>query len=131
MSDRAWPALVFTVALATGALLAFAPFVSNESCVADSGGSSVCTSESTSLLHGEGPGVAAVLAFPALVTAVALIAPSRRSTRWTAIALTGAGVLAIASLGLFFIPTVVLAWVAACQSSVRPNQRAWVADVRD
>ena len=118
MSERTWPGLVFMVALATGALLAFAPVVSTESCVADSGGS-VCTSGSTSLLHGEGAGVLAVLAFPAIVTAVALIAPSRRSARWTAIALTGAAILASASLGIFFVPTVVLAWVAASRSRLR------------
>lgn len=122
MSERKWPRLAFLVALATGALLAFAPVVSRQSCVVDSGGS-VCTPGSTSLLHGEGAGVLVPLAVPAIVTAVGLIAPSRRRTRWTAIALTGAALLAIASVGLFFVPTVVLAWVAARQSSRIPNQR--------
>jgi hypothetical protein len=108
--------LVFVVALATGALLAFAPVVSTESCIARSVGGSVCTSGSRSLLDGEGAGVLAALSVPALVAAVAVIVPSRRSARWTAIALTGATFLAIASVGIFFVPTVALAWVAARQS---------------
>ena len=116
MSGRTWPVSVFVVALATGALLAFAPVVSTESCVADAVGGSVCTSGSTSLLDGEGAGVLAVLCVPALVAAAAMIVPSRRSSRWTAIALTGATFLAMASVGIFFVPTVALAWVAACQS---------------
>ena len=112
MSGRIWPALVLVVALATGALLAFAPVVSTESCVSDPGGS-VCTSGSRSLLAGEGGGVLAVLCVPALVAAAAVIAPSRRVTRCTAIALTAATLLGIASVGLFFLPTVTLAWAAA------------------
>jgi hypothetical protein len=116
MSGRTWPGLVFVVALLTGALVAFAPVVSTESCVADSGGS-VCTSGSTSLLDGEGAGVLAALGVPAIVAAVVLIAPSRRSARWTAIALTGAAILCIASVGVFFVPTVVLAWIAAWRST--------------
>ena len=123
MSGRTWPGLVFVVALVTGALLGFAPVVSTESCVADSGGS-VCTSGSTSLLDGEGAGVLAVLSVPAIVTAVVVIAPSRRSARWTAIALTGAAILGAASVGIFFVPTVILAWVAAWQS--RPATSRWI-----
>jgi hypothetical protein len=115
MSGRKWPGLVVVVALATGAVLAFAPVVSTESCVADSGGS-VCSSGSTSLLDGEGAGVLAALGVPAIVAAVGVIVPSRRVARWTAIALTVAACLAIASVGIFFVPTVALAWVTAWQS---------------
>jgi hypothetical protein len=116
VSARKWAALVFVAALATGALVAFAPVVSTESCVAGPGGSA-CTSGSTSLLDSEGAGVLAALAVPATVAIVAVVVPSRRSARWTAIALTVAAVLAIASVGIFFVPTVVLAWVAARQST--------------
>jgi hypothetical protein len=106
---------VFVVASATGAVLAFAPGVSTESCVAGPGGSA-CTSGSRSLVDSEGAGVLAVLAVPAIVALVAVVVPSRRTARWTAIALTAAAVVGIASVGMFFVPTVVLAWVAARQS---------------
>lgn len=69
------------------------------------------------MLDGEGAGVLAALAVPAIVAVVAVVVPSRRSARWTAIALTTAAFLAIASVGIFFVPTVVLAWVAAGQST--------------
>jgi hypothetical protein len=107
--------LVFVVALATGMVVAFAPLVSTESCVADADGS-VCTSGSASLLDGEGAGVLLVLAVPAIVAMAAMVFPSRRNARWTAVALTVAAFLGIASVGVFFAPTVALAWVAARRS---------------
>lgn len=114
MSPRRWAGFVFVVGLATGAVLAFAPVVSTESCVTGPGGSA-CTSGSRSLLDGEGAGVLAVLAVPAIVAGAAVVVPSRRSARWSAIGLTVAALLGIASVGIFFVPTVALAWVAARQ----------------
>ena len=70
------------------------------------------------MCHGQpslSAGVLAALAVPATVAEPAVLAPSRRAARWTAIALTAAALLAIASVGLFFVPTVALAWVAARQ----------------
>jgi hypothetical protein len=119
--------LVFVVALATGVVVAFAPVVATESCVADAGGSA-CTSRSTSLLDGEGAGVLPVLAVPAIVAMAAVVLPSRRSARWTAIALSVAALLGIASVGVFFVPTVALAWVAAQRS--RPSAMELVRNPR-
>lgn len=60
----------------------------------------------------QGAGVLGVLAVPALVALVPLLVRSKRSVTLTAVALTGAAIVASASVGIFLIPTVALAWVA-------------------
>lgn len=53
-----------------------------------------------------------ILAVPALLALVPVVARTQRSTLVGAGALTLAALLGMASVGMFFIPTVVLAWVA-------------------
>jgi len=70
--------VVLVAALTTGAVLAFAPVIATESCVASSLGTVNCSSGHVSLLANEGAGVLVVLALPALVAVLPVIVPSRR-----------------------------------------------------
>lgn len=99
-------------AAATGTVLAFAPVVSTASCSSTSSGISSCTSSQQSLVANQGVGVLLILAVPALLALVPVVARTQRSTLVGAGALTLAALLGMASVGMFFIPTVVLAWVA-------------------
>lgn len=109
---------MFAAALATGAMLALAPVIATASCVASPLGSTGCSSTRLSLLQHEGAGVLGVLALPALVAVVPVIIPSRRSRMATAIALTAATLLGIASVGVFLLPTVLLAWFPTSRHDV-------------
>jgi hypothetical protein len=64
------------------------------------------------LLSNEGASVLGVLAVPALVALVPLLVRSRWAAKMAAVALTAAALVASASVGIFLMPTVVLAWVA-------------------
>lgn len=57
-----------------------------------------------------------VLAVPALIALLSVVGASERSTTVAAITLTAVTVLALMSVGIFFVPTVVLAWVAVAAS---------------
>jgi hypothetical protein len=104
--------VTLATAAATGTVLAFAPVVSTASCSSTSSGISSCKSSQESLVANEGAGVLLVLAVPALLALVPVVARTQRSTLVAAGALTLATLLGMASVGIFFIPTVVLAWVA-------------------
>lgn len=73
---------------------------------------SSCTSSQESLLANEGTAVLLVLAVPALLALVPVVARTQRSTLVAAAGLTLATLFGLASIGIFFIPTVVLAWLA-------------------
>lgn len=120
VNPRRWSMLAFVCAAATGLALAFAPLVATSSCVASSNGPAVCSSAHHSLVTNEGVSVVLVLAIPALLMLVPVVFGSRRSVTTAAVLLTMTALLAIASIGLFFIPTVALAWVAATRWS-RPR----------
>lgn len=113
LSARRWSRLTLAAALATGAMLALAPITSTESCETSSDGPSLCTSRQESLLAHEGAGILLVLAVPAIIAAVAVVAPRRRGRMAAAIVLTAAMVVGLMSVGIFLIPTVLLAWRAA------------------
>lgn len=57
--------------------------------------------------------MALVLLLPALIALVPVVRRTRRSTFVAAALLTVATVLGLASIGIYFIPSVALAWVAA------------------
>lgn len=103
---------MFAAAVLTGAVVAVAPVATMVTCVELSAGATRCSSSNVSLLTNEGASVLGVLAVPALVALVPLLVRSKRSARMTAVALTAAALVASASIGIFLIPTVVLAWVA-------------------
>ena len=100
----------------TGAAVAFAPLVSTSSCSSTSTGVSSCTSSHTSLVSTEGRAVLFILAIPALIALLSVIVGSARSTFIAAASLTVVTLLGLMSVGIFFVPTVVLAWVATTAS---------------
>ena len=112
VSSRKWSFLVFAVAVLTAAVVAFAPVVATSSCGTSSVGPTRCSSSNVSLVANEGAGVLGVLAVPALIALVPLVVQSRRSAKVTAVALSAAALVAAASVGIFLLPTVVLAWIA-------------------
>lgn len=105
-------ALTLGTAVATGAALLFAPLVSTSSCSTTSTGISSCTSSQASLIANEGAAVAFPLLLPAFIALVPVVANTLRSTFAAAAVLTVATVLGLASIGIFSIPTVALAWGA-------------------
>ncbi len=113
MTQQAWRLLTFASAAVTGALLATATVVVRSSCTVTSAGQSACTASRESLLSSEGSSVVLVLAVPAVVALLPVVLRSDRATLFAAGALTLAAVLAMASVGAFLVPTVVLAWVAS------------------
>ena len=119
MPGHRWRLLTLGGAVATGAVLAVVPVVATSSCTATSSGPTSCTSGQQSLLRSEGIGVLVALAIPALLALVPVVLQSFRATLLSAGALTLAALLAAASIGIFFIPTVGLAWAAVGAS--RPS----------
>jgi hypothetical protein len=112
VASRRWNLVVFVAAVLTGVVVAVAPIVATSTCATSSVGTTRCWSSNVSLVSNEGAGVLGVLAVPALVALVPLLVPSRRSVTMTAVALTGAALVASASVGIFLIPTAALAWIA-------------------
>ena len=112
VAPRRWSLVVFVAAVITGVVVAVAPIVTTSTCATSSPGTTRCWSSNVSLVSNEGAGVLGVLAVPALVALVPLLVGSKRSVTMTAVALSGVALVASASVGLFLIPTVALAWVA-------------------
>jgi hypothetical protein len=106
--------------LATGAVLAFAPVITTRSCVESPFGESGCSSGSESLVASEGAGVLSALVIPALVAFVPVLAPGRRTAIAAASLLSAGALLGLASVGIFLLPTVALAWVAARARTTAP-----------
>ena len=103
--------------LATGAVLTVLPIYSTASCGAVAGGPETCTTGSESALENEGAGVLIVLAVPVLVSAMPLVYSRRGVAIAAAVLLTALLVLGGFSIGLFYLPAVVLAWLAAAAAS--------------
>ncbi len=61
-----------------------------------------------------------ILAVPALIALLPVILASERSTIVAAATLTGVTILALMSVGIFFVPTAAFAWVAVAASK-RPE----------
>ena len=113
MTRQGWRVLTSWSAAMTGAVLAVAPVVATASCTTTSTGESACTTGRESLVTSEGTSVLLVLALPAVVALVPVLLRTRPATLAAAGVLTTAAVLAVASVGIFLVPTVVLAWVAS------------------
>jgi hypothetical protein len=112
MKGRRLPLLTFVVAVATGLILAFGSTGSSETCTASDRGPSVCTSESRSLVEENGANVLLVLSVPAVLAAVGVARPTERVLMVVAAALSIAIVPALLTVGLFYVPTALTAWVA-------------------
>ena len=114
MIARRFAIAAFVWCVLFGAVLLFAPVYRTSSCSATSDSpTSVCTTSSKTLVEANGPGVAAVLAIPAVVTGVPLVFRRRAVAIAGAIVLTALTFLGAASIGLPLVPAVGLAWCAA------------------
>ncbi len=109
---------MFGFAAVTSVALAFAPLITTTSCEASSVGRPACSSSRSSLVASEGAGVLAVLAVPVLVAALPVVSTSRRIAVASAIALTALMLVGAASFGVFLVPPVICAWVAATRRPV-------------
>jgi hypothetical protein len=98
-------------------VLALVPFTSGTACTLSDTAPAVCTTDHRSLLDSEGSSVLLVLALPVLLAAAAVAARTRRARMVLAGLLTALAVLGAASIGLFLLPVVALAWLYACSTS--------------
>jgi hypothetical protein len=106
------PALVtLGLAIVTAAFLAFAPLATSTSCETTET-SAACTASSESLLEHEGGSLLVLLAVPVALAAIGVARTQRKVLLGVAIALTALAALAALSIGVFYVPTVVAAWVA-------------------
>jgi hypothetical protein len=124
MTAARWSAVTLAAALVTTSVLALAPVQITRSCQVSSHGPMECSASRGSLLASEGAGVLAVLAVPVVVSLLPMVLRSRRWRLGAALLLTAAVVLAAASVGIFFLPTVLLAWMAVARS---PGRRPTVS----
>lgn len=116
MRWRLLPIVTFAVALATAVVLTVIPSYSGESCSTSDVGQVVCEQSNETLVEHEGTSVVFVLLVPAAIAALGVVRPSRMVLQGIAIALTVCVVLGAASIGIFYVPTVVAAFVAALRS---------------
>ena len=124
VSARRWSHLTLLATLATSAVLTVVPVYSTASCEAVAGGAETCTTGSESLLEHEGASVLIVLAVPVLVSAMPLAFSRRGVAIGTAVFLSALAVLGGFSIGLFYFPAVLLAWLAAVTVRTQPNSAA-------
>lgn len=110
-SGRGWVVAAAVVALVTSLALLTLPTVSTAT---STGGTGQTGRES--LFVNQGWTIAVTLAVPVLISAVPLLVPTRHR-RWATLGaaalLTAGAMLGAASIGLFYLPAVVLLWVAA------------------
>ena len=118
-----WGWLTLLTALVTGAVLSFLPLVSSmSSCESVTGGTAMCKTGSESLFQSEGLGVLAVLAVPVFVAAVGVVFPRRAVAVTLAVLLTVLTLLGAVSIGLFYLPTTVVAWLAVAANASQPSE---------
>jgi hypothetical protein len=110
---RALAVVTFGLALTTSFVLALVPLGTSESCASTGTSPAVCSTTHTTLLDTEGSSVLGILAVPAAVAAIGVARPARAVLRAVAVLLTIATVLGAMSIGVFYVPTVLAAWLAA------------------
>ncbi len=111
-----WSRVAFLSTLATSAVLIFAPIYATASCESVAGGEEICTTGRQSLIEHGGLGAVAVVSLPVLLAAAPIVVPRRAVAISAAVALSALTVLGAASVGLFFAPAAVLAWLAVPRS---------------
>jgi hypothetical protein len=105
-------------------LLALVP-AERTTCLSESaGGGLVCTTRDVSLVEDEGYHMVLVLLVPVLLSGLALLAGRRAVAIGVAVLLTLATLVAVASIGLLYLPTVLLAWWAVAAPRERRVARA-------
>jgi hypothetical protein len=116
MAGRGFLIGAFVWAVVIGGVLGWFP-TSNETSTSSGSSNgevfSTIETESTTLLEEEGPSVLIVLAVPVVVAGGALAARRRTATLVAASVLAVLCVLGLMSIGIFYVPAVVLLFVAA------------------
>jgi hypothetical protein len=107
------------VAVATAALLAFLP-TSSQSCTATSDTPEVCTTEHDTLYGTEGPTVLIPLGIPVAAALLPVASRRRGAALAAAVVINLLAVAGMMTIGLFFFPTVLLAWVSFARRTLRP-----------
>lgn len=118
--SRRWSTIALAVAVATALVAGFVPLGSSETC--DSAGA--CTFERVSIIGDEGIAMLLILLAPALVALVPVVLPFQWLRIATGVLLPLMMLLAMASVGMFLLPTMVIAWVAVAQNSAAPDSAA-------
>lgn len=114
LTERRRSSAVVLVALLTAGLLALVPVYLSESCApASSETEMMCVMGAATLIEREGTSALVALLLPAVIAALAVVWPGRRMRLGVAILLTTFVVLAVMSVGIFFIPAAFAAWVSA------------------
>jgi hypothetical protein len=120
MARRWLPACTVLIALLTAIVLAVIPSYAGESCTTSDLGT-VCTSTSATLLEHEGSNVLLVLLAPAALALVGVLVPRRNVLVAIAALLTAASLVAGLSIGVFYLPTVLSAWVVVGRVTRSPR----------
>jgi hypothetical protein len=116
-----WSRRVLVAATVTMLILAFAPLGESVTCYESSDGGSGCTSSRNNLFTTEGAWILVIGLVPVLIALAPALHPARWLVTTTAVVLTLLLLVGAASIGLLFIPTVVLAWIAVVASSSGRN----------
>lgn len=115
--SRWWSLVAMTVAVATAFVAGFAPLGVTETCQAGLD----CTYERTSLVQDEGLSMLGFLLVPAVVAALPVLLPRQWLRITVLVVLTLLMLIAIASIGMFLMPTLVIAVVAVGQNGADRN----------
>lgn len=123
VTPRRWSLLAVAAAVVTGVAVAFGPLVATSGCSATSDGTTMCASRTTSLFADQGAGILGIVAIPVVVTLVPVLLPSRWTVTGAAAVLSVAAFIGSASVGIFLVPTVILAWLAVrAANRARPDE---------
>lgn len=104
--------VLFGLVVATAVAIAFAPLVSGTRCEAVVEGPMRCASERSSLIEKEGAGILGLLSVPVLLALLPVVVPSAPAATVPAVGLTVLAVVGAMSVGIFLVPSVVVAWMA-------------------
>ena len=122
---RTRPAITVLVALVTLVVLAKAPTYHSQSCHSDRFNQPVCTDTDTRTLPEEnGDGVLVILGIPSVIAAAGVVRPTRNVLLGLAIVLTVILVPAMLSVGVFFVPTALVAWLVFVDADRREPLRS-------
>lgn len=121
-SDR-WAIAALVWAVLVGGLLAVLPLGETSTTTTSGSGTGSTTTSSESLLASEGAGVLLVLAVPALLALIAVVVPRRDVRMGLGGLATVACVVAVLSVGAFFLPAAGLLLAAAASTPARRVDR--------
>ncbi|MEN3271985.1 MAG: hypothetical protein V7636_746 [Actinomycetota bacterium] len=120
MTSRGRASVTVLVALATVAVLAVLPSYSSQSCSADRFNQQICTeTDSRTIPEENGDGILLILSIPAAIAAIGVVRPRRNVLLGVAVVVTVLMVPAMLSVGVFYAPTAVVAWLVFADADRR------------